>query len=77
MKYKFKKGDKVTIKKGVDLGIIGISGSESVASLIGVVLTVGEDGYEGKWFELEEFKGKPTYAVDGWKIPQALLRKAK
>lgn len=75
-KYKFKLGDKVRIKSGVDLGRIRITEEETTSRLMDSELTITDatPGQE-KWSD-REIDGTSTYSVDGWRIPESFLIKS-
>jgi len=75
-KYKFKVGDKVRIKSGVDLERITIGGEENIKELMSSELTI-DDATPGqeKWRD-KGVDGTPTYSIDGWRIPESFLIKS-
>lgn len=75
-KYKFKVGDKVRIKSGVDLGRLCILGEDTIAELMDSELTITDDkpGWDG-WSD-KELDGTPTYSVGVWRIPEGFLKRA-
>ena len=72
MKRKFKVGDIVKVKKGMDLSILSIE-----EDIIGDKLKV-TDASDGRdnW-NAPSVNGQPTYSVDGWRIPGSYLKAVK
>ena len=72
MNYKFKKGDKVKLARGVSIRKLGIDFSRKEAGLVSV-LTI-EDATPGSeaWGEKEQ-NGQPTYTINSWRIPESFL----
>ena len=72
MEYKYKTGDKVRIKAGVDLERICIvNRAEEVMSKEYII---ADDTPGGEiWYDTE-LDGTPTYTLDyGWRMPEAFL----
>lgn len=76
MKYKFKTGDKVRIKSGMDLERLSIS-EILTDELIGPKLTITDDTPGQEEWNDKEYNGTPTYSIGAWRISEAFLRKAK
>lgn len=73
MDYKFKVGDKVKIKSGMDLGRLGIHGGKRYARLSGTLTVKEALSRAGGWMD-KEYSKAPTYTVnEWWSIPEAFL----
>lgn len=75
MKYKFKVGDKVRVRPGVDLEGLDIGGDGTLRTKVQTI-TNATPGHE-RWDKAghEDIDGTPTYSVGriGWRIPEAFL----